>query len=101
MSSLVVVKKPSGKIRICIDPKPLNQALKRSLYLLPVIEDVLPKLGNAKIFTVCDIKNGFWHVVLDEESSKLTTFETPFLVVSVGYECPLVFPLHRNSFSNV
>ena len=30
VSSLVIVKKPNGKLRICIDPKPLNQALKRS-----------------------------------------------------------------------
>ena len=26
---------------------------------------------------VCDVSNGFWHVKLDEESSLLTTFETP------------------------
>ena len=35
ISSLVVVHKPNGKLRICIDPNPLNRALKRSHYLLP------------------------------------------------------------------
>ena len=29
------------------------------------------------MFSVCDVKNGFWHLVLDEESSSLTTFGTP------------------------
>lgn len=73
----VIVKKPSGKLRICIDPKPLNRALKRNHYPLPVIEDVLPDLAQAKVFSLFDVKNGYWHVELDEESSLLTTFETP------------------------
>ena len=37
VSSLVVIKKPNGKLRVCIDPKPHNKALKRSHYPLPVI----------------------------------------------------------------
>ena len=78
VSSLVVVKKPNGKLRVCIDPKPLNKALKRSHYPLPVIDDLLPDLSKAKVFSVCNVKNGFWHVELDEASSYLTTFGTPF-----------------------
>ncbi|KAG1661281.1 hypothetical protein GQR58_021516 [Nymphon striatum] len=78
VSSLVIVKKPSGKIRLCIDPKPLNKALKRCHYPLPIIEDLLPELSRAKVFSKCDVKNGFWHVKLTEKSSYLTTFETPF-----------------------
>ena len=60
VSSLVIVKKPSGKIRLCIDPKPLNKALKRCHYPLPIIEDLLPELSKAKVFSKCDVKNGFW-----------------------------------------
>ena len=30
------------------------------------------------MFTVLDVKNGFWHVKLDERSSRLTTFNTPY-----------------------
>ncbi|KAK7901627.1 hypothetical protein WMY93_018396 [Mugilogobius chulae] len=78
ISSMVSVTKPNGKPRICIDPKPLNKALKRSHFPLPTIDDILPELANAKVFTVCDVKHGFWHVRLDEESSYLTTFATPF-----------------------
>ena len=79
ISSMVVVKKSNGKIRLCIDPKPLNQALKRNQYYpLPVIDDLLPRLVNAKVFSVVDAKNGFWHVQLDSESSLLTTFGTPW-----------------------
>uniref|UniRef100_A0A8C7IGR1 ribonuclease H n=1 Tax=Oncorhynchus kisutch TaxID=8019 RepID=A0A8C7IGR1_ONCKI len=76
ISSMIVVKKPSGKLRVRIDPKPLSKALKRSHYPLRTIEDVLPDLNRARVFSVCDVKNGFWHVELEEESSYLTTFST-------------------------
>ena len=78
ISSLVVVAKSDKTIRLCIDPKPLNRALKRNDYAMPTIEDVLPELQGARYFTHLDAKNGFWHVQLDEDSSFLTTFETPF-----------------------
>ncbi|XP_028672669.1 uncharacterized protein K02A2.6-like [Erpetoichthys calabaricus] len=77
ISSMVVVKKASGKLRICIDPRPLNKALRRQHFPLPTIDDVLPNLTKARVFTVCDVKDGFWHIRLSEESSYLTTFATP------------------------
>lgn len=78
ISSIAVAMKPSGAVRLCIDPKPLNKALKRNEYPIPTIDDILPELQGAYYFTHLDAKNGFWHVCLDEESSYLTTFETPF-----------------------
>ncbi|XP_014673998.1 PREDICTED: uncharacterized protein LOC106814214 [Priapulus caudatus] len=78
VSSLVVVKKSNGKLRICLDPKDLNKVLKRSHYLLPTVEDVLPNMSGVKVFSLFDAKNGFWHVAMDEDSSYLTTFHTPF-----------------------
>ncbi|XP_032237818.1 uncharacterized protein K02A2.6-like [Nematostella vectensis] len=77
ISSQVVVRKGS-KLPLCIDPKDLNKALKRSHYPMPTIEDILPELAKAKVFSVADAKNGFWQVKLDEDSSFLTTFWTPF-----------------------
>ncbi|XP_062577795.1 uncharacterized protein K02A2.6-like [Saccostrea cucullata] len=78
ISSLVVAPKSNGRIRLCIDPRPLNQALKRNHYPTPLIEDILPDLGKARIFSVVDARDGFWHVVMDEQSSYLTTFSTPW-----------------------
>ena len=76
ISAMVVVKKSNGKIRLCIDPKPLNAAHKRNHYPLPVIDDLLPLLAKAKVFSLVDARNGLWHVQLDNESSFLTTFGT-------------------------
>ena len=74
---MVAVKKP-GKLCICICPKDLNKAIKRNHYPLPTIEEILPGVAKAKVFSVLDAKDGFHEVELDEESSYLTTFWTPF-----------------------
>ena len=78
INSMVVVHKKNGALRICLDPKELNNAIRRENYPLPTIEDVATRLHGAKVFTVLDVRSGFWHVVLDEPSSLLTTFCTPF-----------------------
>ena len=77
ISSMVVVKKPN-KLRICIDPQPLNVAIERNHYMTPTLEEIAPRFKNAKVFSVLDAKDGFNQVVLDEESSYLTTFWTPW-----------------------
>ena len=78
LSSLVTLKKPSGKIRTCIDPQPLNAALKRAPLLTPILDDVLPKLEGSKIFSVIDVKDGYWNLRLSKEASYLTTTSTQF-----------------------
>ena len=79
VSSLVVTEKPNGKLRVCIDPQRLNKALKRSHYPLPVIEDILPELADVKVFSKAYLKDGFLQIQLDQESSKLATFQTPWV----------------------
>lgn len=79
ISSMVVVpKRDSQSLRICLDPKDLNRAIEREHYPLPTIEDVATRLHGAKVFSLLDVRSGFWHVMLDEPSSFLTTFNTPF-----------------------
>ena len=65
-------------LRVCIDPQHLNKALKRSHYWLPAFEDILPELADVKVFSKADLKDGFLQIQLDQESSKLTTFQTPW-----------------------
>ena len=75
ISSMVAVKKPQcNKLCIYIDLRDLNQSLQMSRYPEPTIEDILPQLSKAKVFSVLDAKEGFWQVKLDEEGSYLTTF---------------------------
>ena len=78
VNQMAIVRKQTGDIRICIDPQPLNCALQREHYRLPVMDDVLPFLTDAKLFTKLDVKQAHWHIRLDNESNKLTTMITPF-----------------------
>ena len=48
------------------------------MYQLPVIDDILPELSKARVFSTVDLKSGYWHCILDLESSALTTFVTPY-----------------------
>ena len=75
---MVVIPKKDGKLRICLDPQDLNRAILREHYPLPTIEEVATRLHGAKVFTVLDVRHGFWHVPLDNKSSFLTTVTTPF-----------------------
>ena len=74
-AGMVVVPKPSGKVRICADLTELNV---RERHVLPSVETTLAQLGGAKYFSKLDANSGFWQIEMDPESSKLTTFITPF-----------------------
>ncbi len=78
VNSLVYRRKSNGRIRICLDPKDLNAAVQRDHHITPTLEEILPKLSGAKYFSMLDAKSGYWNVVLDKESSYLTTFNSPF-----------------------
>lgn len=56
----------------------IDKALKRVNYQMPTIEEVMPELKDAKVFTTLDANKGFWQISLDHASSELTTFWTPF-----------------------
>ena len=73
VNSMVTVIKPE-KVRVCIDPRDLNRAIKREHYLIKTIEDVVAEMPDSKVFSVLDATSGYWQMKLDEESSKHTTF---------------------------
>ncbi|KAI5754516.1 hypothetical protein M8J77_009180 [Diaphorina citri] len=78
VSNLTIVRKDNKQLRICLDPRFLNEAIKDTKQQLPTLDEVLPELNNAKVFSTVDARKGFWQVVLSEESSKLTAFWTPY-----------------------
>ena len=65
MNSLVYHRKSNGKLRICLDPKDLNKAIRREHHVIPTSEEILPKLTGAKFFSIMDAKCGYWNVNLD------------------------------------
>lgn len=73
VSQRAVIHKANGKRTTCIDLQALNSALLRKYHKLPTLDDILPKLRKAKLFSKLAIKEAYWHVKLDDRSSMLTT----------------------------
>ena len=78
VSNIVVVEKKQGSIRLCLDPKNLNRAIKREHFHLPTIEDIMARMPNAKVFSKLDASSGYWQIEVDDKSADLLTFNTPF-----------------------
>ena len=78
VSSITYVHKPDGSLRICLDPKDLNNNLKRAQQHIPTMEELTHRFANAKVFSKLDAKSGYWSIELDEDSQLLTTFNSPF-----------------------
>ena len=78
VNPLIIVEKPNGKSRICLGPKHLNQAIRCQHHKLPTAEELFSKMHNAKLFTKLDARSGYRQIRVDEESSKLLAFSTPF-----------------------
>ncbi|GFU36803.1 hypothetical protein TNCV_365651 [Trichonephila clavipes] len=76
-SPIVMVKKKDGSSRMCIDYRKLNQKLVKDTFSLPIIEDVLDTLQEAKVYSTLDLRNGFFHVDVDEDCRKYTSFIVP------------------------
>ena len=78
VNSLVIVEKRDKSLRLCLDPKDLNLAIKREHFMIPTSADVISQMAGNKLFTVLDQKDSYWQVKLSEASSDLCTFNTPF-----------------------
>ena len=78
VSNIAYSRKDNGKLRICLCPTQLNRELKRTYHKVPTVEEITHKLSGAQVLSKLDARHGYWSIVLDDESSMLTTFNTPF-----------------------
>ena len=89
VNSHVTVEKDTGnhhspnhtikkKLRICLDPRDLNEALEREPYHTCSVDEITAKLQGMTVFTIVDFKKGYWMVVLHPDSGKLTCMVLPF-----------------------
>ena len=76
-SMVTTRKKGTEEIRICLDPKDLNNSIMREHHYLKTRDEILAELGNPKYFSELDLRSAYWQIPLDEKSRLLTTFNTP------------------------
>jgi len=77
-AGMVVVLKPSGDVRICVDINPLNQTFLWEYHPLRNVDETLAQLAGVKKFSKLDANSRFWQIPLAKQSRPLTTFVTPF-----------------------
>ena len=92
ISSLAYSWKAHGKLRVCLDPRDVNKAIKRDHYKTPTVEEITHLLAGSKKFTKTDGTSSYLCIVLNYESSHLTTFNTPwgryrFVCLPWGLSC--------------
>ena len=76
---LVVVPKPNGGTRLCVDLQKLNQYVKCPYYPNRSPSEVVSNIApSSKFFTTLDAVKGYWQVPLEEKSQILTTFITSY-----------------------
>ena len=75
VSPVVIVPKGEG-VRVCIDMRQANLAIKRERHISPTINELIHDLNGAKLFSKLDLNQGYNQLELDPESRYMTTFST-------------------------
>ena len=73
-SPVLMIRKPDGAIRFCIDYRRLNSVTIKDSYPMPRVDDLLDVLGRAKIFSTMDVASGYWNVKMARNSIEKTAF---------------------------
>ena len=66
------------KLRICLDPRDLNEALEREPYHTHSVDEITAKLQGMTVFTIVEFKKGYWMVVLHPDSRKFACMALSF-----------------------
>ena len=73
----VVVEKPNGDVRLCLDMRQANRAIVREKHPVPTVEETLQEVSYAKVFSKLDLNMAFHQIQLHPDSRDITTFAAP------------------------
>jgi hypothetical protein len=75
-SPVVLVHKPSGSFRMCVNYKRLNETTTRDSYVMPRVTDTLEQLGGNSVYSVVDISSAFHSIPMASEDVPKTAMST-------------------------
>lgn len=75
-SPVVLVKKPSGEDRLCIDYRELNSNTVKAPFPMPVVDELLSSLAGYNLFTTLDLMSGYYQIPVAPCSQQYTAFIT-------------------------
>ena len=105
-SPVVLVPKPNGKTRLCIDYRKINAITKTDKYPLPRIDDLLHEAKHTPYMSTIDLKNGYHQIEVNPAVLDKTAFVCPFDTyhfrkISFGLKNdPATFQRMLNNFRN-
>ena len=73
-SPLIIVEKPNGEIRPCIDYRALNEMTIPVTFPIPRISDLLNSLGKSNIISSLDLASAYHQCSIREEDREKTAF---------------------------
>jgi len=73
-SRVVMVEKPDGSKRVCVDYQKLNRVTIFDPEPMPTAEEIFAKLAGDQFFSKFDLSKGYWQVPVREEDRDFTTF---------------------------
>ena len=76
-SPIVLVRKKSGALRMCVDYRQLNAKTRKDAYPLPRIDESLDALGGAQFFSAIDLASAYNQVEVHPDDRHKTAFTTP------------------------
>ena len=74
---VLVRKKNHDEYRLCVDYRTRNSLTLRENYPIPVIEDLIDRFSKKNFYSVMDLKSGFHHIPMHEDSIQYTSFISP------------------------
>jgi hypothetical protein len=77
-SPAILVPKPGGAVRCCIDYRAVNVLILDDNFPMNRIDDIIERIGRSKFMTKFDLSKGFHQIPLSDESRAITSFSTPF-----------------------
>ena len=89
--NLVLVRKPNGKLRVCLDPRTINKAPRFNVHNARTFQDVTSLIRKVTKVSKIDTNSGFWTLPMDDQSQLLTTLNTPW-----GRYCFVTMPFGLN-----